>query len=175
MRTIIASLLIAAVVFLLGAAAVIFAGLYDVAATTPHWSATSWLLETTRTRSVKAQAAGIVVPPGITDPAKVIIGVEHYAAHCAVCHGAPGVPQGDIARGLYPPPPNLATAASPYSPAELFSILKHGIKMTGMPAWSDHSDDELWATVAFLEKLPGMSEQDYAKLVMASIAHGGHH
>jgi len=47
--------------------------------------------------------------------------------------------------------------------------------MTGMPAWSDHSDDELWATVAFLEKLPGMSEQDYAKLVMASIAHGGHH
>ena len=67
------------------------------------------------------------------------------------------------------------TAASLYSPAELFSILKHGIKMTGMPAWSDHSDDELWATVAFLEKLPGMSEQDYAKLVMASIAHGGHH
>ena len=44
-----------------------------------------------------------------------------------------------------------------------------------MPAWRDHSDDELWATVAFLEKLPGMSEQDYAKLVMASVAHGGHH
>ena len=44
-----------------------------------------------------------------------------------------------------------------------------------MPAWSDHSDDELWATVAFLEKLPGMSEQDYAQLVMASIANGGHH
>ena len=47
--------------------------------------------------------------------------------------------------------------------------------MTGMPAWSDHSDEELWATVAFLEKLPGMSEQDYARLVMASMAHGGHH
>ena len=47
--------------------------------------------------------------------------------------------------------------------------------MTGMPAWSDHSDDELWAAVGFLEKLPGMSEQDYAKLVMTSIANGGHH
>ena len=46
--------------------------------------------------------------------------------------------------------------------------------MTGMPAWSDHSDAELWATVAFVEKLPGMSEQDYAKLVMASMAHGTH-
>ena len=89
MRTIIASLLIAALLAVLGAGAVIYAGFYDVAATTPHWSATSWLLETTRTRSVKAQAAGIVVPPGLTDPAKVIIGVEHYAAHCAVCPNFP--------------------------------------------------------------------------------------
>ena len=174
MRIIIASLLIAAVMFLL-AGAVIYAGLYDVAATTPHSPATSWLLETARTRSIKAQAAGIVVPPGLTDPAKVIIGVEHYAAHCAVCHGAPGVPKGDIAQGLYPPPPDLAKTAPLYTPAELFWVVKHGIKMTGMPAWSDHSNDELWATVGFLEKLPGMSEQDYANLVMGSIAHGGHH
>jgi hypothetical protein len=47
--------------------------------------------------------------------------------------------------------------------------------MTGMPAWSDHSDEELWATVAFLKKLPGMSEQDYARLVMTGMAHGGHY
>ena len=175
MRTLIVSLLIAAIVFLLGAATVIYAGLYDIAATTPHWPATSWLLETARTRSITAQAAGIVVPPGLDDPAKVIIGVDHYAAHCAVCHGAPGVPKGDIAQGLYPPPPDLAKAAPIYTPAELFWILKHGIKMTGMPAWNDHSDDELWATVGFLQKLLVMSEEDYAKLVMASIAHGPHH
>ena len=83
------------------------------------------------------------------------------------------MPKGDIGRGLSPPPPDLAKAAPLYSPAELFWIVKHGIKMTGMPAWSDHSDEELWATVAFLEKLPGMSEQDYARLVVASLAHGG--
>jgi hypothetical protein len=47
--------------------------------------------------------------------------------------------------------------------------------MTGMPAWSDHSDAELWATVAFVKKLPGMSEQDYASLVTASMTHSGHH
>jgi mono/diheme cytochrome c family protein len=175
MRTLILSLLIAVVIFVLAAGGVIYAGFYDVAATSPHWPITAWLLETARTRSIKAQAAGINVPPGIDDPAKVIIGVEHYAAHCAVCHGAPGVPKGDIARGLYPSPRDLVKTAPLYGPAELFWILKHGIKMTGMPAWSDHSDDELWATVGFLEKLPGMSEQDYAKLVMASIAHGGHH
>jgi hypothetical protein len=61
------------------------------------------------------------------------------------------------------------------TPAELFWILKHGIKMTGMPSWGDHSDGELWATVAFIEKLPGMTEQDYARLVMENVAHGGHH
>ncbi len=62
-----------------------------------------------------------------------------------------------------------------YSRAELFWILKHGIKLTGMPAWSDHSDDELWVTVAFVKNLTGMTEQDYARLVSASTAQGGHH
>jgi Cytochrome C oxidase, cbb3-type, subunit III len=171
----IAAILIAALVVLLSGFIVIYAGIYDVSATEPHSPVTSWLLETARTRSVKAHATGIQVPPGLDDRPKILIGVEHYAAHCAVCHGAPGVPKGDIARGLYPPPPDLAKAAPLYSPAELFWIVKHGIKMTGMPAWSDHSDEELWATVGFLEKLPGMSEQDYASLVLASMLHGGHH
>jgi hypothetical protein len=47
--------------------------------------------------------------------------------------------------------------------------------MSGMPAWANHSDEELWATIAFLQKLPGMTEEDYAKLIIASMAHGGHH
>jgi len=85
-----------------------------------------------------------------------------------------GVPKGDIAHGLNPQPPDLKRISTLYTPPELFWILKHGIRMTGMPSWGDHSDDELWATVGFLEKLPDMTEQDYAKLVMAGIAHGGH-
>jgi mono/diheme cytochrome c family protein len=171
----IAAILIAALIALLSGFVVIYAGAYDVAATAPHWPVTHWVMETARIRSIKAHAAGIQVPPNFDDPANIPMGVEHYAAHCAVCHGAPGMPKGDIAHGLYPQPPNLPEAAERYSPGELFWILKHGIKMTGMPAWNDHSDGELWATVAFVEKLPGMSEQDYAKLVKASMAHGGHH
>jgi mono/diheme cytochrome c family protein len=174
MRTL-AATLVAALLVLFGGFLVIYAGVYDVSATEPHSPVTSWLLETARTRSIKAHAAGIHVPPNFDDPANIPMGLEHFAAHCAVCHGAPGVPKGDIARGLYPEPPDLAKAAQFYSPAELFWILKHGIKMTGMPAWSDHSDEELWATVAFIKKLPGMSEQDYARLVMASMAHSAPH
>ena len=175
MRTFLASSLIAVLFVVLAASALIYAGVYDIAATTPHWPVARTILEMARLRSIMAHAAGIAVPSGLDDSAKILIGVEHYAAHCAVCHGAPGVPKGDIARGLYPPPPDLAKAAPLYAPAELFWILKHGVKMTGMPAWNDHSDDELWATVGFLEKLPGMSEEDYAKLVTANIAHGAHH
>jgi mono/diheme cytochrome c family protein len=112
------------------------------------------------------------VPPGLDEPAKIQMGVDHFAMHCAVCHGAPGVPKGDIAQGMYPQPPDLAVAAQQYSDGELFWILKHGIKMTGMPAWADHSDPELWATVAFVKKLPGMSEAAYAQLVMENSMHG---
>ena len=175
MRAALASLLIAVLVAVIVAGALIYAGVYDVAATTPHWPAARAILETARLRSIKAHASDIKTPAGLDDPAKLLIGVDHFAAHCAVCHGAPGVSKGDIGRGLYLPPPDLAKATSLYSPAKLFWIVKHGIKMTGMPAWSDHRDEELWATVAFLEKLPGMSEQDYAGLVMASMVHGGGH
>jgi hypothetical protein len=175
MRTAIAYILIAGLVVALGGLALIYSGFYDVAATREDWAVTRWVLETARTRSIKAHAIGIEAPPGIDDPAKILIGVEHFAAHCAVCHGAPGVPKGAIATGLNPPPPDLAYASSRYNPPELFWILKHGIKMTGMPAWSDHSDEELWATVVFVQKLSGMSEEDYGKLVMASMAHGAAH
>ena len=90
------------------------------------------------------------------------------------------MPKGDIGKGLYPTPPDLALAARRYTAAELFWIIKNGIKMTGMPAWSDHSDEEIWATVAFLQKLGnGMTEQQYGELIRASMTHsmpaGGHH
>jgi mono/diheme cytochrome c family protein len=175
MRTVFATLAISLVILLIGGAVFVYSGAYDIGATAPHWSITHWVMETARLRSIKAHADGITAPPGLDDPAKLLIGTEHFAAHCAVCHGAPGVPKGDIGRGLYPPPPDLARATRLYSPAELFWIVRNGIKMTGMPAWIDHSDEELWAVVAFIKKLPGMSEQDYARLVMASMAHGGHH
>jgi mono/diheme cytochrome c family protein len=161
MRTILATLAITFAVVLIAGAFVVYSGFYDIGATTPHWGITHRVMETARVRSIKAHAAGITVPPGLDDPARLPMGTEHFAAHCAVCHGAPGVPKGDIANGLYPQPPDLAVTARAYSDGELFWILKHGIKMTGMPSWADHGDDELWATVAFVRKLPGMTQEEY--------------
>ena len=171
----IATLAVAALLAVSTGAGIIYAGLYNVAATDQHWPVTHWILETARTRSIKTHAAGLDEPSGFDDEARIVMGTVHFAEHCAVCHGAPGVPRGDIARGLYPSPPDLATMGNRYTPAELFWILKNGIKSTGMPAWNVHGDDELWSTVAFLRKLPGMREEDYAKLVMAAMMTGGHH
>ncbi len=161
----------------LGLAAVILviSGVYNVAATSPHWPLTMWVMENARIQSIKEHAAGIQEPIGLYDPAKVAMGTSHFAAHCAVCHGAPGVPRNDIAEGMYPQPPDLALSAKLYNSAQLFWILKHGIKMTGMPNWSDHGDDELWATVAFVKQLPGMTAQQNGQLVMESMKMGGRH
>lgn len=173
MRTVLVTLLAVLLLAIAGAFTFIYAGVYDVAANQPHWPITYWAMETVRKQSVKMRASGIAPPPDLTSDASVLAGTEHYAAHCASCHGAPGVPRSDLGERLYPLPADLTHAANRYTPAQLFWILKNGIKMSGMPSWMDHSDDELWATVAFLERLPTMKEADYAKLVMTSMAQGG--
>lgn len=173
MRAVILTLLAVIILGVAGAFTFIYAGVYDVSAMRPHWSFTYWAMDTVRMQSVKTHSTGIKPPADLMSDAHVVGGTEHFAAHCASCHGAPGVPRGDIANGLYPKPADLKDSARLYTPAELFWIVKNGIKMSGMPSWSDHSDDELWGTVAFIEKLPNMSEDDYRKLVMQSIMQGG--
>ena len=175
MRIAIAMISALTVLLVLAGAGFVYSGAYYVGADQPHWSVVAWALDQARIRSIRAHASGITVPSDFDHPDRIVVGVSHYADHCAVCHGAPGVERGEIADGLYPRPPNLADAARLYTPSELFWILKHGIRMTGMPAWGDHSDDELWATVALIEKLPGMTDQGYANLIEASRAVVGHH
>jgi len=175
MRSFVFSVAVTIALAVIGRLIFIYSGVFEIAASDPHWPITRWVFETARTRSIKAHAAGIQAPPGLDDPGKLLIGTEHFAAHCAVCHGAPGVPKGDIAHGLNPQPPDLKQISALYSPSELFWIIKHGIRMTGMPSWGDHTDGELWATVDFLGNLPNMTEQDYARLVIQSTTHGGHH
>ena len=175
MRNIIATIVVLAILGVGGAAAFIYAGAFDVAATDKHSNIVYAVLQTARVRSIKVHAGGIVPPADLDSHARVVNGTSHFAEHCAMCHSAPGVEAQDLADGMYPKPPVLTDVAKRYTPGELFWILKNGIKMSGMPSWGDHSDDDLWNTVAFMEKLPDMSDQDYDKLVKAATAAGGHH
>jgi len=143
------------------AGALLYGGVYDVAATAQHLRPTFWLLEIGLRESVQRRAHGIAVPP-LEGEATIHRGFRCFQAHCVQCHGAPGVAPADFAKGLLPLPASLSQATRDWRPAELFWITKHGIKMTGMPAWGFRLDDgALWSIVAFLDRLPQLNADAY--------------
>jgi mono/diheme cytochrome c family protein len=174
MRTILATILFVVLLQVFGTAAVIYSGLFNVAASDPHWSLTQMIINIARVRSIKTHAADIAPPVSLADHKRVVAGTSHFAEQCVSCHSAPGVQSAELANGMYPQPPVLTDSAKEWSPGELFWIIRNGIKMSGMPAWPARSDDDLWDIIAFLQKLPSMSEQEYANLVKEAIAAGGH-
>jgi len=154
-----------AVILLALALGFLYSGLFDVAASSPDIGAVRWVVTTVREHSVARRLQGIQVPP-LTDPALIRSGFLRYQESCVTCHGAPGVEASEIGQGLSPYPPELATVSGEANPKELFWIVKNGIKMTGMPAFGvTHTDPEIWATVAFLLKMPKMTPQEYQAMV----------
>jgi mono/diheme cytochrome c family protein len=174
MKTVVATTIAVLVVQILAAIGIAFAGMFNVAATDQHWSLTHAIMEAARVRSIRVHAAAIKPPGELGDHKRVVAGTSHFAEHCSSCHSAPGVERGEMAKGMYPSPPILTSAAIQWAPGELFWIIRNGIKMSGMPAWPDHSDEDIWDIIAFLNKLANMSEQDYGNLVKESMEAGGH-
>ena len=154
----------------IGAGVFIWSGVYDVAADDPHWAVTQSLLKIALDRSVESRTSGITVP-NLGSDSLIRAGAGNYDAMCAQCHLEPGEDDSELSKGLYPAPPDLSRRGIDNS-AEAFWIIKHGIKMTGMAAWGKSmGDDDIWGMVAFLQRLPKMSENEYHELVEAS---GGH-
>ena len=156
---------IAAVLLVIVAGLGVFAwsGVYDIGADAPHWRLTSHFLTTLRDRSVRVRSAQITVP-NLDDPQLILKGAGQYAAMCTGCHLAPGMADSEIRPGLYPQPPVLWQTR--VDPRDAYWVIKHGIKMSAMPAWGgSHDDDTIWSMVAFLQKLPGMTEQQYKYIV----------
>jgi len=166
------ALVAVALLVLIGAAAVgIYAGLYNIAADVPHTQPVYWLLETARDRSISARARDVVVPHDLNDPTRISKGAGQYADMCSGCHLAPGMKRTEISQGLYPRAPELRRTTT-LTPEEQFWVVKHGIKMTGMPAWGvTHDDALLWDVVAFVRKLPELSPEQYETLVKNAPKH----
>jgi mono/diheme cytochrome c family protein len=144
----------------------IFSGLYNVAADDEHTNPVQWLLRTTQSRSVHRRAEQVRPPAWMANPDPAVLrrGLLHYEEMCVTCHGAPGVAISEVGQGLNPPPPELSSHAE--DAGETFWIVKHGIKMTGMPAFGvTHDDDEIWAIVAFLQAMPKMTKEEYERMV----------
>ncbi|GGI16933.1 c-type cytochrome [Oxalicibacterium faecigallinarum] len=173
LKTLISVVVIAIVALLI----FVYSGVYNVAADEPHLSVIRWAMETTRSNSVKRRDDSVTLPADWNSLQRVEQGAKSYAAMCQICHLAPGVEPTAIHKGLNPRPPRLSEEMSHHSPENLFWIVKHGIKMTGMPAWGvSHNDEELWGIVAFLKKLPEVSAQEYKAMSQStSSGHGQDH
>ncbi|WP_119681931.1 c-type cytochrome [Indioceanicola profundi] len=143
---------------------VVYTGAFNVAATEEHASVTRWAFDTTFHNSVQQRAEGIEIPEGFSPTANGT-GASEYKAMCQHCHAGPGVERAEWAMGMRPLPPHLTEAAAEWKPEEVFWLAKHGVKMSGMPAFGPtHDDQTLWAIAAFVKALPAMTPEEYAAL-----------
>jgi mono/diheme cytochrome c family protein len=163
LKTAAATLVLAGLAAAATGAIVLRTGVYDTTATSQHLQPVHTLLELGMRYSVRNHASEVVVP-ALGAPQQVRRGAAVYAAHCAQCHGGPGSAQAKIGQSMQPLPGPLVDASARWQPRELYWITKHGIKMSGMPAWQFHlSDEDLWAVVSFMGVLPTLSARDYAQ------------
>ncbi len=144
-------------------------GIYNVAARKPHNKIVSRILNTAMERSVKRHARGIV-KPSLTDDSLIKSGFKHYNEMCVGCHGKPGLSASELDNGFNPEAPDIIEEIKEgeWSAEELFWIIKNGIKMSAMPSFGhNHSDEQIWAIVAFLERLPQISPEEYKAMELA--------
>lgn len=154
-----------AVVVAIGVGIFAWSGLYNIGADDHHYKPTLKFLTLVRDRSIHVRSEDIKVP-NLDDPQLVLKGAGQYAAMCTGCHLRPGQENSELRKGMYPQPPNLSKVH--VDPQDAFWVIKHGIKMSAMPAWGldgSHDDPTIWSMVAFIEKLPGMTPQQYKDIV----------
>lgn len=145
-------------------AIVVLSGIYNVAASIKHFYPTERLIKLALWRSIDTHSTGIEVP-SLDDPDLVRLGARHFVAGCQPCHAGPGLEPNPVTGGMYPAPPPLGKNVESWEDKELFWIVRHGLKFTGMPQWAgDRRDDEVWAVVSFIRQLPAMSPAQYAEL-----------
>ena len=140
-----------------------FGGFYSVAGTAGEPEVVKWALSKVRQASVVRHAKDR--PPGsLDDSITVQAGARAFSERgCVTCHGAPGVEWAKFSEGLRPDPPDLKEVADQLTPEQLFWVIKNGINMTGMPSFGliEVPDQEIWTIVAFVKKLPSVSEADF--------------
>lgn len=82
------------------------------------------------------------------DEPNLVAGAKVYQSQCSVCHGTLGRQETGIAKGMFPSPPQLLPPKNGVTDdpiGEIYWKVKNGIRLTGMPGFSETlSDTELW-------------------------------
>lgn len=172
LTAIVATLAGLAVVAGAGAAAFAWSGFYNIAATAQHTQPVYTLLELVGEQSIRRSARDIAEPP-LDDPALARRGAVCYRDKCMVCHGGPGEAPGEIGRSMQPLPGPLVDAPRQFRARELYWVIRHGIKMSGMPAWEFRmADADMWAVVAFMQRMPELGTAQFrAETIERTDAH----
>jgi mono/diheme cytochrome c family protein len=147
----------------IGAGVFFFGGYFSVAATTEDPAAVNWALIKVRSASINRHATEAPAV-ALDNPVTIRSGARAFSQRgCTNCHGGPGVEWAKFSEGLNPDPPDLKEVVDSRTPAQLFWVIKNGIKMTGMPSFGkiEVPDAEIWSIAAFLKKLPTVSDQDF--------------
>jgi mono/diheme cytochrome c family protein len=143
----------------------IYIGAYNIAADAPHSRFVYSTLDALRERAIAAHSRDITPPADLNDPKRIAAGAGLYNEMCTGCHLGPGMEKSEMSQGLYPPAPEL-TAGNKHTPEQMFWIIKHGVKLTAMPAWGKTHDDRLiWDMVGLIRQLPKMSPDQYQAAV----------
>jgi mono/diheme cytochrome c family protein len=107
------------------------------------------------------------------DEANFLAGAKVYKEHCAVCHGLPGEPKTAIADGMFPPPPQLfrGTGVTDDEAWETYWKVSGGLRMTGMPAFSEHlGETKMWQVSVLLKNADKISPAVKAELASGTVA-----
>jgi mono/diheme cytochrome c family protein len=116
-------------------------------------------LRTRLTRAViRKRAAHQQIPAGPADretSMSIAAGKNVYDTDCASCHGADGHMPTSTGRGMLPAAVALdSPGVQSYSDRELFSIVRDGVRFTGMPGFAgSKTNDQIWDVVDYLRSL----------------------
>ena len=106
--------------------------------------------------------------PVLRNEESIRSGMAHFADHCATCHGNDGSGDVPIGIGMFPPAPDMrAQATQERSDGELFYIIEHGVRFTGMPAWSTgtiEGEEGSWHLVNFIRHLPHLTGDEIVEM-----------
>jgi mono/diheme cytochrome c family protein len=161
-----------AILFAVAAGVFFFGGYFDIAARDAFPAFLDQAIARVRDASIDRHAVDRP-PAALDDPKLVQSGARAFSERgCVFCHGAPGVQWKKFSEGMRPDPPDLKDVVKDTSPHEIFWVVKNGIKMTGMPSFGEIGvpDEEIWSIVAFVEKIPTVSEEDFRAWTQAEAA-----
>lgn len=120
-----------------------------------------------RRLAIPGADAGRANPVALSEAA-LAEGLAHYADHCASCHAIDGSGSTDMGRGFFPRAPDMRAAPTQeMTDGELFYVIEHGIRFTGMPAWSTGTPDgetSSWQLVHAIRHLPKLTAAERARM-----------